>query len=55
VTKITKSDNGFKSFLKVINKTFDKKNDKLYYWLFNTKKDIVKSKNLINLTKKDNK
>jgi len=55
VTKITKSDNGFKSFLKVINKTFDKKNDKLYYWLFNTKKDIVKSKGFVNINVNDTK
>ena len=42
VNKITKNDNGYNSFTKVMKNTFDKDNKKLYYWLFDTKKDIPK-------------
>ena len=38
--KLFKSDNGFTSFIKSIKKTIYNKNSKLYYWIFNTKKDI---------------
>ena len=49
VNKLLKSDNGYKSFTNIINKTFDKKEEKLYYWLFNTNKDIAKLKGYNNL------
>jgi len=42
VNKLTKGDNGFNSFTKVMKNTFDKDNKKLYYWLFDAKKDIPK-------------
>jgi len=45
----TKHDsNGYNDFLKIIDKTFDNKTDKLYYWLFNNKTDKPKSDKYIN-------
>jgi hypothetical protein len=35
--------NGYNEFIKTIEKTFDTKNDKLYYWLFDNKTDKSKS------------
>jgi len=42
VRKLYKNDNGYKSFTKVMKKTFDKENKKIYYWIFDNNKDIVK-------------
>jgi hypothetical protein len=44
VNKITKNENGYNSFVKVLNKTIlsKKKDNNLYYWLFDVKKDIPK-------------
>lgn len=53
VNKLFKSDNGYKSFTNIINKTFDKKSNKLYYWLFNINKDIPKLKGYTNLNSND--
>ena len=53
VNKLLKSDNGFKSFTNIINKTFNKKSNKLYYWLFNIDKDIPKLKGYTNLNSND--
>ena len=53
VNKLVKSDNGYKSFINIINKTFDKKSNKLYYWLFNISKDIPKLKGYNNLNIND--
>lgn len=39
VNDITKNKNGFISFVKTMNKTFDTNNKKLYYWLFNNEFD----------------
>jgi hypothetical protein len=49
VNKLVKSENGFTSFIKTMNKTFDKTNKKLYYWLFDAQKDIPKSKEYIDV------
>lgn len=40
VRKITKKENGFKAFNKIMEKSFDNKNSKLYYWTFDNSKDI---------------
>ncbi len=53
VNKAAKSENGYKSFTKIIDKTFDKDNKKLYYWLFNTDKDVPKLKGYADLNKDD--
>ena len=53
VNKLLKSDNGYKSFTNIINKTFNKKSNKLYYWLFNINKDIPKLKGYTNLNSTD--
>jgi hypothetical protein len=42
VNKLTKDDNGFNSFTKTMKNTFDKENKKLFYWLFDTEKDVPK-------------
>ena len=45
VNKLNKDkdkENGFNSFTKTMKNTFDKENKKLYYWLFDIKKDIPK-------------
>ena len=44
----TKNSNGFVEFNKIINKTFDKKTDKLFYWLFDNKTDKPVSDKYIN-------
>jgi hypothetical protein len=53
VNKLFKSENGYKSFTKIINKTFDTKNNQLYYWLFNNDKDIPDVKGYADLNKDD--
>ena len=47
--------NGYKSFMRVFEKTIslDKTNKKLYYWLFDTKKDIFKSSTYIDFSSTD--
>uniref|UniRef100_A0A6C0DA89 Uncharacterized protein n=1 Tax=viral metagenome TaxID=1070528 RepID=A0A6C0DA89_9ZZZZ len=54
VTDITKKDNGFLSFIKVMESTVNKnnKNNKnLYYWMFNNLKDIPKLNKYIDYNK----
>jgi len=52
VKDITKKDNGFLSFIKVLEKIVTKKNNnKLFYWIFNNSKDIPKVDNYINYNK----
>ena len=53
VNKLYKSENGYKSFSKIINKTFDTNKKKLYYWLFNIEKDILKLNGYADLNKDD--
>jgi hypothetical protein len=53
VNNLFKSENGYKSFTKIINKTFDTENKKLYYWLFNNNKDIPDVKGYADLNKDD--
>ena len=53
VNKLSKSENGYKSFTKIINKTFDTENKKLYYWLFNNNTDIPDLKGYADLNKDD--
>jgi hypothetical protein len=53
VTKLTKNDNGFLSFLKVIESTVNKKTNKLYYWLFNNEKDIPQLNKYIDYNKNE--
>jgi hypothetical protein len=53
VNKLFKSENGYTSFTKIINKTFDTENKKLYYWLFDSNKDIPDVKGYANLNKDD--
>lgn len=54
-SKILKEDNGYKAFVKIMNKTFlgDKTTKKLYYWLFNNSTDKVKSDSYINYSSTD--
>ena len=42
VRKLYKNDNGYKSFTQVMKKTFNKNNKKIYYWIFDNDKDIIK-------------
>ncbi len=53
VKTITKNDNGFESFQKVMNKTFDSNSDKLYYWLFDVEKDKIKANKYLDLNTND--
>ena len=53
VNKLLKSTNGYTSFTDIIDKTFNKKNNKLYYWLFDIAKDIPKLKSYNNLNIND--
>ena len=47
VKKITKDDNGFKAFIKIMKSTINNKNKKLYYWIFDNTKDKAESKTYI--------
>lgn len=42
VTELTKNENGYEAFVDVIKKTFSNEKQKLFYWLFNVKKDKIK-------------
>ena len=42
VRKLYKNDNGFKSFTKIMKKSFEKENKNIYYWIFDNNKDIIK-------------
>jgi len=42
--------NGFKQFINILNETFDTKDNKLYYWLFDSKTDKSTSKTYVNYT-----
>ena len=42
--------NGFKQFINTLNKTFDTKDNNLYYWLFDSKTDKSTSSTYINYT-----
>ena len=43
INELTKqSDNGFNIFITLMEQTFNNKYNQIYYWLFNTKKDIIK-------------
>lgn len=42
--------NGFKQFINTLNKTFDTKDNNLYYWLFDSKTDKSTSATYINYT-----
>lgn len=53
VIKDSKSENGYGLFKKIINKTFDKTVKKLYYWSFDTKKDIPKITGYADLNMED--
>ena len=53
VNKLLKLENGYKSFTNIITKTFDKKGDSLYYWLFDINKDIPKLKGYVDLNSND--
>lgn len=54
VNKVTKNDNGYNSFIKIMERTFnDPKNRKIYYWLFNNSKDKVKLESYINYSVDD--
>lgn len=54
VNNILKSENGFKSFDKVVKSTFNKDNKKkLFYWLFNIEKDLPDLDDYINLSKQN--
>lgn len=51
--KLTKQDNGFIAFNKVMAKTFDTNTRKLYYWMFDVKKDIPKTDKYVDVNKND--
>ena len=54
--KLVKEENGYKAFIKVMNKTFDSdnlKHKKLYYWLFNNKTDIPQLDSYVNYNEND--
>ena len=53
MTDLTKNDNGFLSFLKVLESTSNKNTNKLYYWLFNNEKDIPKLNKYIDYNKNE--
>lgn len=54
VSDITKNENGYLSFIKVINKVVTKSfNNKIFYWLFNNKTDIPKLNKYIDYNKLD--
>jgi hypothetical protein len=42
VRKLYKNDNGYKSFTKVMKKTYDTDKKNIYYWIFDNKNDIIK-------------
>jgi hypothetical protein len=50
VKDITKQDNGFLSFIKILQKN---NSNKLFYWIFNNLKDIPKVSKYINYNKND--
>jgi len=52
IRKISKNNNGFLSFIKLLNKSFNN-NNKLYYWLFNNETDIPKLNKYIDYNKND--
>jgi hypothetical protein len=52
VKDVTKKDNGFLSFLKIMDKTCTK-SSKLYYWLFDNNKDIPRLNKYIDYNKND--
>lgn len=51
VKDVTKKDNGFLSFIKVLEKIVTKNNNKLFYWIFNNSTDIPKVGKYINYNK----
>jgi hypothetical protein len=53
VRQITKKDNGFLSFIKVIEKAVKVNNNKLYYWIFNNNTDIPKLNKYVDYNKLD--
>jgi hypothetical protein len=53
VNDLTKKDNGFLSFIKVLNKYSEINSNNLYYWLFDNKKDIPKLNKYLDYNKND--
>ena len=54
VNTITKKDNGFLSFIKMMNKITEKpSSNKLFYWIFNNQKDIPKLNKYIDYNPND--
>jgi len=53
VCKKTKNDNGYTSFVKIMEKTFDTPNKKLYYWLFNNSTDKPILESYVNYSSND--
>lgn len=53
VRKLYKDDNGYKSFTKIMKKTYEKENKNIYYWIFDNKKDIIKLNKYKNVSSLD--
>lgn len=53
VKDVTKKNNGFLSFIKVLKKSVTNKNNKLFYWIFNNSTDIPKLDKYIDYNKDD--
>jgi hypothetical protein len=50
VSKLSKKHNGYKSFMNIMDKSFfDKKNNNIYYWLFDLSKDNIKTEKYENI------
>lgn len=53
VVDITNDKNGYNAFTKIMKKTFNSKNKKLYYWLFNNENDKPKTNKYIDINSND--
>ena len=47
------NENGYQSFVKIMERTFDEPNKKLYYWLFDNNKDKPKLESYVNYSSND--
>ena len=53
VRKKLSDENGYQSFVKIMEKTFEEPNKKLYYWLFDNDKDKPKLESYVNYSGDD--
>ncbi len=53
VRKKLSDENGYQSFVKIMEKTFEEPNKKLYYWLFDNNKDKPKLESYVNYSGDD--